>query len=93
MLKQFGSSSGERFRIHLAKLACKALFLCFSSTRAIPGRRTLISEFSLAGKSTGEVKYITPGWDKGWVDKHKGVATVLFSGCTANTYGNPGYRT
>ena len=65
---------------------------CFSSTRAIPGRRTLISEFSLAGKATGEVKHITPGWDKGWVDKHKGIVTVLFSGCVASTHGDSGYR-
>ena len=74
MLEQFGSSLGEWLCIPPAKLVHQSV-LPFSSTSGVPGRRTLISEFSILGKVTGEVKHITPGWDKGWIDKHKGTVT------------------
>ncbi|KAF9653322.1 cytochrome P450 [Thelephora ganbajun] len=37
---------------------------------AVPGRRTLFSEFSMLGNLTREVKYVTPGGDKCWREKH-----------------------
>ena len=39
----------------------------------VPGRRLLISEFSLLGYVTGDVKHITAGGNKIWRDKHKGI--------------------
>ena len=91
MLGQFGSSLGEWLRISPAKLIYQAPFSLFSLTSMVPGRRTLISEFSMLGKVTSEVKYVTAGWDKGWVDKHKGIVTHCFTFAT-NAHGNYGNR-
>ena len=45
----------------------------------IPGLRTLISGFSVIGYSTREVKYITPGVDKGWRAKHEGLVLCFLA--------------
>ena len=45
----------------------------------IPGLRTLISGFSVIGYSTREMKYITPGVDKGWRAKHEGLVLCFLA--------------
>ncbi|KAF9643013.1 cytochrome P450 [Thelephora ganbajun] len=55
------------FYVLKTSFAARALWNQFG---AIPGQRTLISTFSTLGVLTREVKYITPGSDKGWREKH-----------------------
>ena len=63
--KQLGS-------VHLLTPFSKSS-LSFPFLRAVPGRCMLINEFSRLRLITGEVKYITPGANKGWREKHKGI--------------------
>lgn len=67
--KQFSSVSS----CSLAKLVDSLPFLPLYFLSAIPGRRTLISEFWTLVVFTKEIKYITPGAVKGWTDKHRGI--------------------
>ena len=50
------------------------IILCLSSS-AIPGRRTLFTEFSVFAFLNKDVKYISPGMYKGWTEKHDGLVT------------------
>jgi len=50
------------------------LSLTRPSPSVIPGRRTLVSGSTPLGATTREIKYITPGADKGWRTKHEGIS-------------------
>ena len=60
------------------------IMLC-SSSSAIPGRRTLFTEYSHLARISKDVKYISPGLYKGWTEKHNGIRP--FSGRTPNVHG------
>ena len=49
------------------------LRLVHPTSSSIPGRRTLIGALTPLGSLTREVKYITPGKDKSWREKHEGI--------------------
>ena len=57
----------------------------------IPGRRTLISEFSALAAFTKDVKYISPGFYKTWTEKHNGIVRHL-PAVPQNSHPGLGYR-
>lgn len=58
----------------------------------VPGRRTLISGFSTLGRLTREVKYITPGMNKSWREKHEGIVPALLFSAARDAHVDPGHR-
>lgn len=73
--KQFGSVPPYRTESPAKSTASSSR----PSYSAIPGRRTLISEFSRLVALTKDVKYISPGRYKGWREKHNGIRFLFLA--------------